>query len=41
MLEELLGRIPDYEVDLTGAREDVADFIRGFSCLPVRFAVAS
>jgi cytochrome P450 len=40
MLEELLGRIPDHEVDLTGARRDVTEFIQGYSCLPIRFAAA-
>jgi len=40
MLEELLGRIPDHEVDLAGARRDVTEFIQGYSCLPIRFSSA-
>jgi len=38
MLEELLGRIPDHEVDVSNARRDVTEFIQGFSHLPIRFS---
>lgn len=41
MLEELLARIPDYEVDEAGAKRDVTEFIQGFSRLPIRFAPAA
>lgn len=40
MLEELLRRIPEYEVDEAAGARDVADFIQGYSALPIRFAVA-
>jgi len=41
MLEELLRRVPDYEVDAEAGRRDVTDFLQGWSCLPIRFATAS
>ena len=40
MLEELLGRIPEYEVDEASSRRHVTEFIQGFDCLPIRFPVA-
>jgi cytochrome P450 len=40
MLEELLRRIPEFEVDEAAGRLDVADFIQGYRALPIRFAPA-
>ncbi len=37
LLEELLGRIPEYEVDLANSRRHVTEFIQGFEHLPIRF----
>jgi cytochrome P450 len=37
LLEELLGRIPDYDVRLDEARRDRTEFIRGYSALPIEF----
>jgi cytochrome P450 len=37
LLEELLRRIPEYEVDEAGATRDVSEFIQGFNRLPVRW----
>lgn len=38
MLEELLSRIPEFEIDESGAQRDVSEFIQGYSRLPIRFA---
>jgi cytochrome P450 len=38
LLEELLRRIPDYEVDEKNARRDRTEFIRGYTSLPIEFA---
>jgi cytochrome P450 len=40
MLEELLGRIPAYEVDEAAGRRHVTEFIQGFDYLPIHFAAA-
>ncbi len=37
LLEELLRRIPEYEVDLAGSSRHVTEFIQGFDCLPIHF----
>jgi cytochrome P450 len=37
-LEELLARIPEYEVDLAGAERVRTEFVQGFATLPIRFA---
>lgn len=36
-LEELLARIPEYEVDLAGAERVRTEFVQGFAALPIRF----
>ena len=36
-LEELLGRIPEYEVDESAAVRDRTEFIRGYVSLPITF----
>ena len=38
LLEELLGRIPDYQVDEAAATRDRTEFIRGYTSLPIEFA---
>ena len=38
--EGLLRRIPEYGVDEVGGKRDLADFMQGYSLLPIRFAVA-
>jgi cytochrome P450 len=38
LLEETLRAIPDYEVDVSGIRQERTEFVRGFRTLPVRFA---
>ncbi|MBW1885517.1 MAG: cytochrome P450 [Deltaproteobacteria bacterium] len=40
LLEELLRRIPEYEVDLAGSSRHVTEFLQGFDCLPIRFPSA-
>jgi cytochrome P450 len=40
MLEELLRRMPEYEVDEAAGRKDLTDFLQGYSSLPIRFASA-
>ena len=40
LLEELLRRIPEYEVDTAAARRDVTEFMQGFNHLPIRFAAS-
>jgi len=35
--EELLRRIPEYEVDLAGAERLRTEFVQGFASLPIRF----
>ncbi|MCP4906153.1 MAG: cytochrome P450 [bacterium] len=37
LLEELLRRIPEYEVELSDSRRHVTEFIQGFERLPIRF----
>jgi cytochrome P450 len=37
-LEELLARIPEYEVDLARAERVRTEFVQGFASLPIRFA---
>ena len=37
LLEELLRRMPDYEVDEQGIERDRTEFIRGLKRLPIRF----
>jgi cytochrome P450 len=37
-LEELLKRIPDYEVDLENSERLLTEFVRGYWKLPIRFA---
>ena len=37
LLEEVLRRMPDYEVDEAGIVRERTEFIRGFSRLPIRF----
>ncbi len=37
LLEELLRRIPEYEVDEAAAKRDRTEFIRGYTSLPIRF----
>jgi cytochrome P450 len=37
MLQELLRRIPDYRVDLTGAVRGGNEFVRGYAALPIEF----
>ena len=39
-LETLLRRMPDYEVDLAGARRLRTEFVQGFAELPIRWEVA-
>jgi cytochrome P450 len=41
ILEEMLRRVPEYEVDEAAGRRDVTDFLQGYSALPIRFAVAN
>ena len=36
-LEELLARIPEYEVDLARAERIRTEFVQGFTALPIRF----
>jgi len=36
-LEEILSVMPDYEVDLGGAKRLYTEFVQGFSSLPIRF----
>lgn len=38
-LEELLARIPEYEVDLARAERVRTEFVQGFAALPIRFPV--
>ena len=40
LLEELLARAADYEVDLAGAARERGELFRGFSRLPIRLAPA-
>ena len=37
MLQELLARIPDYEVDESRAVRLRSEMFRGFQCLPITF----
>lgn len=37
-LEELLARIPEYEVDLSRAERVRTEFVQGFASLPILFA---
>ena len=37
MLEELLKRIPDYELDLDKVVRERSEFLRGFESLPISF----
>jgi cytochrome P450 len=37
LLEEVLKRIPDYEVDEAGIVRDRTEFIQGFTRMPIRF----
>jgi hypothetical protein len=39
-LETLLRRMPDYEVDLAGAKRLRTEFVQGFAELPIRWEVA-
>jgi len=36
-LEEILAVMPDYEVDLAGARRVYTEFVQGFASLPIHF----
>ena len=38
LLEELLRRIPEYEVDRAGSERLVTDFVQGWAKLRIRFA---
>ena len=40
MLEELLARIPEYEVDLENAVQLRSEVFRGYVSLPIRFEPA-
>jgi cytochrome P450 len=37
--EKTLARMPEYEVDLAGARRLRTEFVQGFESLPIRFEV--
>jgi len=41
LLEELLRRVPEYEVDLSNSSRHVTEFIQGFDRLPIRFAAGA
>jgi hypothetical protein len=41
LLEELLARAPDYELDLTGAERERGELFRGFSRLPIQLGAPS
>jgi len=40
LLEELLARAPDYEIDESGAQRECSELFRGFSRLPIRIGRA-
>jgi hypothetical protein len=41
LIEEVLRRMPTYELDLASARRLHSEFFRGFAALPIRVAPAS